>query len=192
MASYDVSMTPATPALSIRRKKIAPLPMQLRKNVSPDKAVFLLGPLTSDPYEIATTWNECRASMGHTLIGHPSSKWDEVFISQMLQRYQVISDTIRGQAPHGQPPCPYNHHESPFLEANLLGHHLRHHQEGWPRTLYGAPSPFHENLEFSCAQHARWGSCSLAYPMVSQPSQTDTQTWTGCQQPVHRNQKGTY
>jgi hypothetical protein len=32
MASYDVSITPATPALSIRRKKIAPLPMQLRKN----------------------------------------------------------------------------------------------------------------------------------------------------------------
>ena len=120
MASYDVSITPATPALSIRRKKTAPLPMQLRKNVSPDKAVFLLGPLTSDPYEIATTWNECRAAMGYTLIGHHSSKWDEVFISHMLQRYQVISNTIRGQAPYSQPPCPYNLQGSPFLEANLL------------------------------------------------------------------------
>ena len=73
MASYDVSISPAAPAFSIRRTKLAPLPMQLHKNDSPDKGVYTLGPLTSDPFELATAWNECQASMGNTLIGHHPS-----------------------------------------------------------------------------------------------------------------------
>jgi hypothetical protein len=58
--------------------------------------------------------------MGNTLIGHPSSKWDEAYITHMQQRFQVASDNVRGRAPHGKPLCPYsNDLASPFLEDKL-------------------------------------------------------------------------
>jgi hypothetical protein len=39
-------------------------------------------------------------------------------------------------------------------------------------SLDSSPPPFHENLEFGCSQHARWGPYSFAYPMVSHSPQT--------------------
>jgi len=104
LPTYDASITPSTPAFSIRRVTHAPLPTQLHTNSSLDKAVYILGDLTSDPHLLVTAWNECRSSMGHTLIGHPSSTWNESYTTHMLQAYSTILDDTRGPAHLRAPP----------------------------------------------------------------------------------------
>jgi hypothetical protein len=117
--TYDASITPSTPAFSIRRVKHAPLPTQLHTNSSLDKAVYILGNLTTEPHLLAAFWNECRSSMGHTLIGHPSSPWNEAYTSRILQTFSTILDDIRGPAHLRVPPCPYNTQDSPFTIPRL-------------------------------------------------------------------------
>ncbi len=90
--TYDVSITPSTSAFSIRRVTHAPLPTQLHTNISLDKTVYTLGDLTTDPPLLTTAWNECHSSMGHTLIGHPVSTWNETYTTHMLQKYSTILD----------------------------------------------------------------------------------------------------
>jgi hypothetical protein len=119
LPSYDDAFTPSAKSFSIRRVKHAPLPLHLHVNSSIDKAVYILGDLTTDPLSLATAWNECRSSMGHTLIGHPSSTWNEDYITRILQHYTLILDVIRGPLHNRVPPCPYNTCDSPFTMTRL-------------------------------------------------------------------------
>ncbi len=91
LPSYDDDFTPSAKSFSIRRVKHAPLPLHLHVNSSIDKAVYILGDLTTDPLSLATAWNECLSSMGHTLIGHPYNTRDSPFtMTRLLKMTQRL------------------------------------------------------------------------------------------------------
>jgi hypothetical protein len=57
--------------------------------------------------------------MGHTLIGHPTSTWNETYTTHVLQKYSTILDDIRGPDHLRVPPHPYNTQDSPFTIQRL-------------------------------------------------------------------------